>query len=75
MWRKYNCFLCETETENYLCRDCERIKKIIELYSVDTVRKSLDEIFIRETIPIEKRTEIIANKINTRSKVEKKSSN
>ena len=71
MW-KYKCYMCNASADDYYCGDCKRIQKIIELYSVETVRKSLDEIFIRETTPIEKRTEVLANKILTRSKAEKK---
>jgi len=63
--------MCNASADDYYCENCKRIQKIIELYSVEVVRKSLDEIFIRETTPIEKRIEVLANKILTRSKAEK----
>ena len=64
--------MCNASADDYYCENCKRIQKIIELYSVEVVRKSLDEIFIRETTPIEKRIEVLANKILTRSKADKK---
>jgi len=70
MW-KYKCYMCNASADDYYCENCKRIQKIIELYSVEVVRKSLDEIFIRESTQIEKRTEVLANKILTRSKAEK----
>ena len=63
--------MCNASADDYYCENCKRIQKIIELYSVEVVRKSLDEIFIRESTQIEKRTEVLGNKILTRSKAEK----
>jgi hypothetical protein len=45
MW-KYKCYMCNASADDYYCENCKRIQKIIELYSVEVVRKSLDEIFI-----------------------------
>lgn len=70
MW-KYKCYMCNASADDYYCENCKRIQKIIELYSVEVVRKSLDKVFIRETTPIEKRIEVLANKNLTRSKAEK----
>jgi hypothetical protein len=71
MW-KYKCYMCNASADDYYCENCKRIQKIIELYSVEVVRKSLDKVFIRETTPIEKRIEVLANKNLTRSKADKK---
>tara|TARA_Y100000114_G_C11657720_1_gene277448 strand:+ start:157 stop:387 length:231 start_codon:yes stop_codon:yes gene_type:complete len=76
MWG-YKCYLCGTDTNDYLCEDCKQIKRIADLYGIDVVRKSCDEIFVRDAEPITKRTEVVAKKIVTRSqtKDDKKSSN
>lgn len=67
MWN-YICYLCGTNTDDYLCKEnCKQIKRIVELYGIDSVRESLEYVFIRDTEPIKKRTEAIANKIHTRS--------
>lgn len=77
MW-SYKCYLCGVETDDYLCSEnCKQIKRIADLYGIDVVRGSLEHIFIRDTTPIEKRTEAEAKKIITRSKAKEdcKSSN
>ena len=71
MWG-YNCYLCgKTNIDDYYCGDCKTIRKVIDLYGVEPVRKSVEQIFIRDTTPVEKRTEIVANNILTRSKSDK----
>ena len=67
MWN-YTCYLCGTNTDDYLCKEnCKQIKRIIELYGIDSVRESLEFVFIRDTEPIKKRTQAITTKIQTRS--------
>jgi len=69
----YTCYLCgQTNNNDYICKEnCQQIKTIIELYGIDMVRKSLDQIFIRGEEQINNRTKIVsgseANKITTRS--------
>ena len=72
MWGKYDCELCHCDTDDYFCKDCKRIQKIVELYGVSTVKESLERVFIRDSIPIENRTEAEC-KIVTRSKKSKES--
>lgn len=66
MWG-YKCYMCNTDTNDYLCENCKQIKKIADLYGIDTVRKCCDEIFVRDAEPITKRTAVVAKKIQTRS--------
>ena len=68
MWGYYNCYICgKTNINDYYCGDCQTIRKVIDLYGVEQVRNSIEQIFIRETKPVEKRTEFVSNKICTRS--------
>jgi hypothetical protein len=65
----YTCYLCgQTNNNDYICKEnCQQIKRIIELYGIDMVRKSLDQIFIRGEEQIEHRTNVVseANKNNS----------
>ncbi len=70
MWG-YKCYMCDTDTNDYLCENCKQIKRIAELYGIDTVRKCCDEIFVRDAEPINKRTEVVSKKIITRSQKDK----
>tara|TARA_R110001599_G_scaffold351855_1_gene584917 strand:- start:255 stop:500 length:246 start_codon:yes stop_codon:yes gene_type:complete len=58
MWRSYECGLCKCETDDYLCVDCKRIQKIIELYSVENVKNTLERIYVRTDEPIYNRTNV-----------------
>ncbi len=58
MWRSYECGLCKCETDDYLCVDCKRIQKIIELYSVENVKNTLERIYVRTDEPIYNRTNL-----------------
>lgn len=68
MWN-YTCYLCgETNNNDYICKEnCQQIKRIIELYGIDMVRKSLDQIFIRGEEQINNRTKVVSDRITTRS--------
>ena len=68
MWN-YTCYLCgETNNNDYICKEnCQQIKRIIELYGIDMVRKSLEQIFIRTEEPINNRTKVVSERITTRS--------
>ncbi len=72
MWG-YKCYLCNADTNDYLCEDCKQIKRIADLYGIDLVRKSCDEIFVRDAVPITKRTEVEKKKIQTRSQAKQTS--
>lgn len=71
MWN-YRCYLCDTNTNDYLCEDCKSIKKIVELYGIKSVRETVEFVYLREKEPIKNRTEakhseVVAKKIQTRS--------
>ena len=65
----------QTNNNDYICKEnCQQIKRIIELYGIDMVRKSLDQIFIRGEEQIKHRTNVVSeanknnnDKIKTRS--------
>ena len=71
MWT-YKCMLCGCDGSDYLCDKCKEIKKITDIYGVDTVYDTLKRVYIRETKPIENRTEKEANEIITRSRLKVK---
>lgn len=60
----FYCSLCANPDEScYIspfCSKCLELKKIIDLYGIDKVNKSLTTIFVRDDKPIENRTEAIA---------------
>ncbi len=64
----YNCIICLNEggewCYNGLCSKCIELKKIVDLYGIDSVNKTLKNVYVRDVEPIEKRT----NAIITRSK-------
>ena len=62
----YTCSLCGCQDEwcYSLCSNCLEVKKIVDLYSIQKVVNTLKDIYVRETTPIDKRT----NAIITRSK-------
>lgn len=76
MWASTSkCYLCESNdisaNSRYHCDDCEQYKKISSIYGTEIIVKALKEIFIRDTAPIEKRTEVVASSMLTRSKSDK----
>ena len=64
----YNCIMCLNEEKDWcwsgLCNKCTELKKIIDLYGIDCINKTLKNVYVRDLGPIEKRT----NAIITRSK-------
>jgi hypothetical protein len=68
MW-SYQCVLCGCKGDDYLCEQCKEIKKITDIYGVDTVYDTLKRVYIRDTKPIENRTEKEANEVITRSRL------
>jgi|DEB0MinimDraft_6_1074348.scaffolds.fasta_scaffold11971_3 hypothetical protein len=67
----FNCSLCRAQCEEYVfvqshCSKCEKIRRIISLYSVDKVLNTLSFVFLREDDDkIQKRT---IHEYNLRSK-------
>lgn len=64
----YNCVMCVNEANEWcysgLCSKCSELKKIIDLYGIEQINKTLRDVYVREIEPIEKRTTAII----TRSK-------
>jgi hypothetical protein len=74
MFSNYNCLICSNElskNDSSLCQDCLKYKNLCKIYSAETIVKSLDTIFVRDAPAIEKRTEVVASKVITRSKSDK----
>ena len=44
---------------NYLCGNCTELKKIIDLYSSDSVVETLKFVYVRDEEPIKNRRELI----------------
>ena len=67
----YNCLICLNEGGEWcysgICSKCTELKKIVDLYGIDSINKTLKDVYVRDIEPIEKRT----NAIITRSKVPK----
>ena len=60
------CKICDatTETESwftnyYTCEDCEQILRLSKIYGISNLRKTLDNIYVRDKTPIENRTKKI----------------
>ena len=64
----YNCIMCLNESAEWcysgLCSKCTELKKIIDLYGINQITKTLKDVYVRDIEPIEKRTTAII----TRSK-------
>lgn len=67
----YNCVMCDNKDNEWcysgICSKCSELKKIIDLYGIEQVNKTLSSIYVRDIEPIEKRTHAIV----TRSKAKK----
>ena len=67
----YNCVLCPNEANEWchtsLCSKCIELKKIVDIYTIDQVNKTLKDIYVRDIEPITRRTDAIL----TRSKAKK----
>jgi len=59
----FYCALCKNEEESCyvspLCSKCIELKKIVSLYGIEKINKTLSEIFIRHDEAIDHRTKII----------------
>ena len=70
-----SCSMCNNPDEycfTGMCSKCNELKKIIDLYGIDRVNKSLTEIFVREERPINHRTEAIAGRPRPETRASKK---
>lgn len=67
----YSCHLCGGEewcrNGFNLCGKCMEIKKIVAVYNVDDVLKTLKDVYVRDKTPIENRTKAQAKEYNLRS--------
>jgi len=47
----FNCYLCQDETvyTKYYCSSCEKIKRIINVYSKDKVLEILEKVCLRKS--------------------------
>lgn len=68
----YSCHMCGNEEEwcsrgFNLCGKCMEIKKIVAVYNVDSVLKTLKDVYVRDKTPIENRTKAQAKEYNLRS--------
>lgn len=66
----YSCILCESKEEwchENLCMECLETKKLVAVYGITEINKTLKNIYVREAEPIKRRTDAIL----TRSKVSK----
>ena len=58
-----------------LCDTCKKVRDLSKIYSMDILLKSLETIYVRDEVPINHRTEVIAEGIELRSSKNKKSAN
>lgn len=72
----YTCLLCDDKKEwtRGLCTKCTELKKIVDLYDIDKVLESLKYIYVRDSVPIKSRTDIIKLPISKESVEKKKAS-
>ena len=65
----FYCVLCKNPDEycySSLCSKCTEFKKIVDLFGIDDLLKSVKYIYVRGTEPIKNRTEV-AHKINQKN--------
>tara|TARA_R110002126_G_C10367683_1_gene493150 strand:- start:171 stop:413 length:243 start_codon:yes stop_codon:yes gene_type:complete len=68
------CSFCDASNENGswfvqsgLCDTCTKVRDLSKIYSMDSLLKSLESIYVREESPIKKRTDAIAEGVELRS--------
>ena len=68
------CNFCSIADENNTwfnkygyCSECEKVRKLSQVYSMKTISKTLETIYIREEDKIEKRAEAVKAGVNLRS--------
>jgi len=50
---------------NYLCENCTELKKIIDLYTIESVVETLKYVYVREEEPIKNRRHLIITQPKT----------
>ena len=69
----YNCVMCVNEDAEWcysgLCTNCSELKKIIDLYGIKQINKTLKDVYVRNIEPIEKRTTAIITRSQAKPKV------
>ena len=58
----FDCKLCSSSEyvySGYLCPKCLEIKKVIDLYNVDSILEAIKYIYIRDSCPIKNRSELV----------------
>ncbi len=56
------CVICGEYTGfggDYLCEKCDNLKKIVSVYGIDRVNKTINSVFVRKEDAVENRTENI----------------
>jgi len=46
----FNCKICDEWTIHYVCKACNRIRDMVNLYTKDTVLEVLENVLVRDTI-------------------------
>jgi hypothetical protein len=50
-----------------LCDTCRKVRDLAKIYTMDTMLTTLEKIYIRDEVPIQKRTEAIVEGVELRS--------
>jgi hypothetical protein len=68
------CLYCETKKEDDawfshtgLCGTCIKVKDLSKIYTMNSLLKSLETIYVREEEPIKKRTDAVVQGVELRS--------
>ena len=68
------CSFCETNkkddawfSHSGLCDTCKKVKDLSKIYTMNSLLKSLETIYVREEEPIKKRTDAVVQGVELRS--------
>jgi hypothetical protein len=68
------CSFCESNKENGswfihtgYCDTCRKVRDLAKIYTMDSMLKTLETIYVRDQNPIQKRTEAIVDGVELRS--------
>tara|TARA_R110000764_G_scaffold19599_4_gene51268 strand:- start:5272 stop:5490 length:219 start_codon:yes stop_codon:yes gene_type:complete len=68
----YKCHLCGNPEEwcrsKNLCSKCIEVKQIVAVYDIDSVLKTLKDVYVRDKSPIENRTKVVAKGLSPKLK-------
>ena len=72
------CSFCETNkkddawfSHSGLCDTCKKVKDLSKIYTMSSLLKSLETIYVRDEEPIKKRTDAVYEGVELRSKKNK----